>query len=393
MTSGLKLVDQYVSRHRNDFVEVETLGDHPLLVRFLREQFGARSRQQDDAVSNWQYSLRPGSRLFYCRKDGRVVGVQGAIGFELRCDERRFNAAWAVGLRVDEEWKLKGLGVALIGELLQNYDVVVGLGISDEATRMFRRQGWLDVGPLQSFSKPLRAAGLLSARHVVLSQMLRPLGPTVDWGLRAFDALRLRRDHARSGRRARIVEIDRFSDRHVAELEAAAGTDGIRVGRSARYLNWRFFDVPCGHPYRVLGVTVDGRLRGFVATAWGLRNGKHVVTLSEIDCARTERDRLLWQVVREARKSGADAVFYQGLDPSLRYELHDHGFIERPDGSRFMVYSRDDQVRRLLGDRSRWHVGLADSDLEHPMLFMGAQGPSTLDEHPQRCNVERFAER
>ena len=140
MNSQQKVVQRMVDRFADHIVDCAEESDIDRLLDFQQEAFGEDARQSKPRFTHWAYMCLHGSCLSYCERDGDIVGQQGRLRTTLHIGNREVPAVWATDLRVRDDWKMKGLGVALIGKLLRDYPVVMALGVSEEARKMFRRQ-------------------------------------------------------------------------------------------------------------------------------------------------------------------------------------------------------------------------------------------------------------
>ncbi|NQU75673.1 MAG: GNAT family N-acetyltransferase, partial [Planctomycetes bacterium] len=168
-----------------------TTENRSALVEFQREMFGQSARQQLEEHFQWLFELNPfrrddGAELWLCKKDGRVVGQQAGIPFELTIRSHVFRASWAVDLMVHPQWRLRGVGAALSQTYVESNDIVAGLGISDAAYKAFLRAGWTDLGCIPLYVRPLDVGAMLRGRsstsHLAQAAAtgLRPLVWLVD---------------------------------------------------------------------------------------------------------------------------------------------------------------------------------------------------------------------
>lgn len=366
----LAIVGRVVERHAKDLHRYVDSGSVPGLAKFQRESFGPASRQRDEQFARWLYLERPGNELIYCEKNGEVVGSQGAIAVDLQAGDATVPAAFAIDLRVRPEWKMKGVGVALIGTLLRRYDVVVGLGISDEAETMFLRQGWVDLGHTDRLIKPLTLNGLLGSRELLPAAIRKLVGPLVRWLLSGIDALLLARDRSLPPG-TRIARLERFEPEHDAWLAALELEGSVHPRRDSAYLNWRYFGSAAAGKYLVYAVWAEGRLAGYMAVAVGVRDDRRVLALADVACEDRYVGALLATAIAKARAAGADAIYYQGVAPRLKAMLKRRLFVDRWHGSRFMAFTRRSDLRKLLSERENWRICLADSDMAFAITYSG----------------------
>jgi hypothetical protein len=372
MAENLSLIEKVVARFAPDFRRFDAEPIPPALRDFQCEWFGPESRQRDERFARWLYLERPSNALLYCQRDDRVVGTQGVIGFETQIGERRVSGACTIDLRVRPEWKMKGLGVALIGSVLCNYDIALGVGISEEARNMFARQGWVDLGRTDRFIKPIRAKGLESVHSTALSRALRLFAAPVTLALRVVDAWLTR---GRLGKSVRIEPLERFLPEHDSMLSRMNAAFALCVPRSSEYLNWRYFGSAVRGRYRVFAVSEDGEFKGYVTTAIGRRDAKRVLALSDLQCDPQYADTLLRHCIRYARAERIDAIYYQGVNPRMTELLRRFLFIRRDGGLLFMTFTRHADLKPIVAARSSWCINMSDSDSDFGLIYGGADGP------------------
>jgi len=364
MVGQQKVIDHMVERYSNSVFECEDKDDLDRLKEFQRSVFGSTSRQSRSAFTHWAYLNSSGSKLSFCEKHGEIVGQQGELKTVLHIGDVDVPAVWAVDLWIRPDWRMKGVGVALIGRLLRNNPVVLGLGLSGEARKMFTRQGWLDHGRVDSLLKPVSPAGFARFKR---NQSL------VDWIFRriAFAAFRTLdwltisacRGSTYSGS---VEETDRLDSSFQVVLNEHRRASKICCDRSVEFLNWRFVDCPMADRYKLFTLRDSEGLCGLVVVRRGERNHKDTLYIDELIALRGAQLDLIDFVVGEAYRQKVDAVYYGGLGSDLSRLLRKRRFVRRNDGHHFMVYASDESLKRILGVRDNWSIRLADSDVEFP---------------------------
>ena len=119
-----------------DIFDCEKETDAQDLLTFQRATFGTDARQAKPRFNHWAYMRLQGSKLSYCVRNGDVVGQQGRLHTTLHIGDKDVSAVWATDLRVRDDWKMKGLGVALIGQLLRENPVGVPGSADCEQNKM-----------------------------------------------------------------------------------------------------------------------------------------------------------------------------------------------------------------------------------------------------------------
>ena len=343
------------------------------LAEFQLRTFEAGSRQVDPGRATWLFDQNPcrseddGRDLWVCRRNGAIVGQQAEIPFDLRVGRHERRAAWAIDLMVDDAWRLRGVGPALIATQLERRTIVGGLNLSDKGYAAYTRGGWSDLGVVPVYLRPLdlgRAARLGS-----LPERLARATPVVGPVLRAVDsaataALR------RAG--ARLEAVDRFDERVDEVWQAALGDYPVIAHRDLAAVRWRIDQRPDRDDLERRYLTVRGRTVGYVVLRRaGSADDPTAVVVDYLAPARWVAPLLVAAGVA-ARRRGAVAMSVKTRnEPADRY-LRAAGFLRREHGSdapiRFMVQCTDDAlVCALVSDRDRWFITSADSDLEYAM--------------------------
>ncbi|HYD31436.1 MAG TPA: GNAT family N-acetyltransferase, partial [Azospirillaceae bacterium] len=134
--------------------------DAEALHAFQRETFGPEARQADPAYFHWLFEENPhrepaGIHFWLVRRQNAVVGQQGGVPFPLKVGAGTARASWAVDLMVAPAWRLRGVGPVLTETQAASADVVLALGISDPAYKAYQRAGWIDLGHIPIYLRPL----------------------------------------------------------------------------------------------------------------------------------------------------------------------------------------------------------------------------------------------
>jgi GNAT superfamily N-acetyltransferase len=351
--------------------------DKTIVRDFQREYFGEDSRQVDDRFAEWLFSRNPharGASLWVCTRDGVVVGQQGVIPVQLKVDDAEHRAAWLIDLMVRSEWRLKGVAPALFASSTAAVDILLGLGVEDEAYRTIRRGGWNDIGRMTYFARPIdpRACGAgLNAPKLVTQ-----LAPKALFSGTARVAGSL----AGSLSRTALDRIESFDER-VDAIWADANSDyPVVVKRDFAYVHWRFDDSPQRALYQRYYLVRQGKPVGYAVAR--LRRWHGHVAASVVDyfapCKLVAA--MLALVFAELARQNAIAVFvdvvHRGLEPALKAL----GCL-RVRESRRLVYKLPDPqsaIATRLGDRTNWLVTPADADYEH--IAIAAEAREASDE-------------
>ncbi len=353
------IIDRIYSQFKNSIYD-NALGLHPKqLLEFQKTEFGEASRQQDVKFNRWMYHDNSDNKCLYCVQDKRVVGHQGAIPIDLKLGDCSVKAAYAIDLRVNSDWKMRGLGVALIGTLMNQFDVLIGLGISDEAKKMFLRQGWHDLGQLSFFLKPMTLQGVASRN---------PSASPVE-KIRNISALAYSKivDYYQNivARKIDLVPNSKFHQQHQELSEKLQPNSANYAIRDSDFLNWRYCRFPGQSFYEIYDYySNSGKLDGFVVIKESFWNGKKSLKVVELICDSSLISGFLNKVVRMANERKVDIILIHCLNPVLTSKLKKHTFYQRPYGSNFMVYSNQSELNSRINEISAWQVVFGESDMD-----------------------------
>ena len=308
----------------------------------------ARARARDAA----QNVVQPGEEFptYLFVKQGRVLGHLSTIPVRLRVDGIDRPAYWLIGFMVRPEHRNGPIGFLLLKQAVRDLETTLSLTVQQTTIRLLTAVGFRELGTLPNYLRPLRPGRILSkldpdalgltglpslVRTAVqvagLPVVSSAAGLVAGVGLGAWATL-----NGRPGRGARA--------RHGDDV-LGAGADvlwnecrdrlGCVAGRTSAYLQWRYDASPAG-PYRSLGVTQDGALRGLAVVRAPRADGDprlrgiRVATLSDLvyDPARWDVGlALLAGAERVARRLDADALMASAAHRTHGPLLRRRGFV------------------------------------------------------------------
>ncbi len=349
-------------------VESYATGARPELLRFLESMHGQRAHQARPEYVSWLWegqSLRAGMpQLWVYRHEGTIVAEQGAVPVALKVGRTTVKAAWAIHLLVDPKHQLRGVGAVLSNRCFAEYDLVLGLEVSDAARRAFRRAGWIDLGTVPLFVRILDPVRALAKKWPNRS-WTGPAAQLARFPLGVVDAL----VEARSlTRRLEAEEVERFDTGVDFLFERAADAYPVIGRRDSSTLNWRFVDYPEPRRYRRLVFRHRGELVGYAVLRLD-RDGApligHVVDwLATPDWAWF----VLARCITLLKRWGAAIAYCLNLGPTGASALRQLGFIERDSGWPLMFRAKElpYEVMALLCRRDSWFITAGDSDVDRP---------------------------
>jgi len=328
------------------------------LIDFHKSSHGEHSLQQDVAFNHWLYQKNTTNKRFYCYRDKQVVGQQSAMEVELKMGDKIINAAYAIELWVRPEWKMKGLGVAMIGALIDRYDVLIGLGVSDDAHKMFKRQGWLDLGMIDLLVKPLDLTGL--SKRTAKTGIVRKLEYVA-----ALVASKLSNVFRRRvAKKSHFKKISRFTDQHAKIVDELYAEDVITAKKKAEYFNWRFLKFPNKNAYDAYELVVANKPTAFFVVRMDIWKGAQALIISEIHAEKSDLGVIIDEIVVLAIFKNVSMIIYQGLDENIKRVLKSRLFFNHPGGERLLVYTKQSKFEPLLRNKKNWRICNADSDVD-----------------------------
>jgi len=185
-----KIFDRLAKRFEDSIKVVVTPEEQSKFDTFLCSAFGSESLQSRPQHNEWLYRKNPANTQFKAWNKGQATGCQSALTCTFTYANGAIDGSWAMDLFVREDWRMKGLGVALIKKVIDNNNMVMVLGVSAEAKAMFASMNWKDMGHVNYFIKPLSVLGFSGAdqNHQLKGKLLFPLA---SFAVRALTTLKL----------------------------------------------------------------------------------------------------------------------------------------------------------------------------------------------------------
>jgi GNAT superfamily N-acetyltransferase len=289
----------------------------------------ARARARDAA----QNAVRPGEEFptYLFMQQDRILGHLTTIPVRLRVGGIDRAAHWLIGFMVRPEHRNGPIGFLLLKEAVRDLEVTLSLTVQPTTIRLLTAVGFRELGTLPNYLRPLRPGRMLS-RLDPEALALTGLSPTLR---KALGAARLPMVSSLAGLACRggLGAWTAFNGRSgIGGQERDAGSVlgakadslwqdcrdrlGCVAGRDSAYLRWRY-DASTTGPYRSIGVTHDGALRGLAVIRAPRGNGDprlrgiRVATLSDLvyDPAHVDVGlALVAEAERVAHRLGADAL-------------------------------------------------------------------------------------
>lgn len=333
------------------------------LLELRREVYGASALMATPEYVRWLYESSEGrAQLWVYRRSGRVRGQQGAIPVELVIHGQPVRAIWTIELAVSPPLQGWGIGHALDLVAAKAAPVRLGAEVTEAARRNYLQSGWIDLGDLPLWVRPLDASALLDGR--IRSPFGSVVAPALDACLRALELL----DRATArARRVSLEEVERFDDRADAVWEASVASYSVICKRDSKHLNWRFVERVGSERSTLVHLMADRRPVGWAVLRRGMRHGRRCGEIVDFLCPRRWTHALLGACVaffREQRDVAAVYCLHAGPSAALRAQ----GFVRRTSGWPLMVHagSLTPEQTALLRDPRAWFVTAGDANLDRP---------------------------
>ena len=358
---------KYLDRIKRNITRL-TPGDQSALIAFQKEIEDPDLPPFDKQHYQWAHEKNPHRRAggpqfwIYRKEDGTVHGQQVGIPFSLSVQGKPYTASWAVDLMVRPEFRMRGIGNALSEVLRQESDITVGIGITDDAYQSCLRAGWINLGKMQVFLRPLDTKRMLplfnrspdNVIHWTAATLCNTILYAVDLGcslLTWFSGVKLEKTE----------EFDRRVDQ---VWEAASKFYPVIAKRDFKSLQWRFDAVAEARHYQRFYLYKDGNICGYVVVRNSKRDGVAVATIVDFLCPPSLIAPLMANCITTLRRSGAAVIYCRASFPRASKYLYPLGFCKRPSFTRIMasLNKKAGLPQELISEQSAWYITTADSD-------------------------------
>jgi len=340
------------------------------LRRFQRELFGGENAiQVQEEHHRWLFDENPyngnSPPQFWIYRDNerKIQGQQAGIPYLLQIGERVWRASWGIDLMVSPLLQARGIGAVLNELYVQQNEVTTAVGITEAAQKAHRRAGWLDLGTIPLYARPLSTAGIQagfpegSPKGTIAAIAGYPLLCLAESIWKSYA----------SGKKARLLPVTRFDERSDAVWKSASRDYPVLAQRDLKYLRWRFDLAPSRADYQRYYYYEGEDLKGYAVIRFGKRGDRPAALLSDFLCPAFCQKALLALVIHAARTGGANDLHCAVLSPHLREkEMKMLGFIPLPLRSHFMAIpaAENGPDRALLSNPNNWFITMANSDME-----------------------------
>jgi len=330
---------------------------------FLRQAFTSSPLRYSQPYNQWLFNSTQENRRYIAWDGNNVIGTQYGLNGTVNTPHRVLKTCCAIDLSVTEQWRMKGLGVALIKRLMDEHDLVIGLGISQAAQAMFTRLDWHNLGQVTCYIKPLTSKGFSNVKQnqSVKSSIIYRF---VAWGVRFATRLK----YIFSSKRtiiplSKALNYTKELDDLFTEYDDTEST--YRLKKDSKYFQWRYLKAPSSSPYDIHFLYQNGKLSSYLVTMIGNWHGKQVLAICDYFGAESDYPELINLSEKLALSAEVDAIMYQGLNSGFEQKLKKSFFVKRPHGDLFMLYSDCETVNsEKVLQAKNWRITFSDSDMD-----------------------------
>jgi GNAT superfamily N-acetyltransferase len=335
---------------------------------FRKRLWGDESRVVDPARTTWLCVENPalyeneGPSIWICRREGRIVGADASIFFQLKFGDEECRSQSGINLNVDPQWRGRGIALAMSAALRATCRITFGLDHSVDGMKHAIRNGYVLVALVPVYGYVIQPRVLFrgEGRAKPLVRAAAPFLRVASWVAGRLARLR--------SRAFDLLPVDAFDARVDDIWRAVSPEYPVIVRRDAARLRWRFDESPHRSEYLRFYLLRGERAVGYVvlrATTWHDETAFKVV---DYLAAPHHVGPLLACAVEFARQHGASMVGCTTLNHRAGSRIRSLGFLRAKRLSQrhqLMLYTADeDPARPLLLDAKNWFITDADSDLD-----------------------------
>jgi hypothetical protein len=264
---------------------------------------------------------------------------------------------------------MRGVAPALAAAFEASADVLLGAGMAETAYKAFIRRGWVDLGMLPVFVRPLDPD--ICARTAHAPQLLAKLTPGALTRGSAWAAGRLIGGLAN----AVLEPIAAFDERSNALWRTASRDHPVLVRRDFPYVRWRFDEIPTRHDYQRYYLMRANKVIGYAVIRLQPWRGSTIGRIVDYLAPRRWLRALFALAISELNSQSVAAVFVEQLHSGSEDVLRSLGCFRSVVGTRFITHVRGSAslLRGRLSQREAWCVNRGDSDLDCEPSYPAAQ--------------------
>jgi len=347
---------------RAGLVERCSADDTGELLRFRASVHGPSTIFSDPDYFRWMYQDGPAGAghemsCWVYRREGRISGQIGGTRVALKVGGSVVDALWALDGALDPSCRGEGILSALIAPVSDEREVVMATEVHPAGRRAVLRAGWIDLGTLDWFVRPIDVGALLRARG------LRLLAASVGRGATAA----LRMVASVRPRKLALEPVEGFDTRSDRVWKEASPFYPVICRRDRAFLDWRFGRYPRPR-YQCYYLQRGREVVGYAVIRFGSRSGLPAAYLVDFLCAPAQLPELLTLFLDVARMKGMVTGCCLHRNPVSTSAFTAMGFVRRNTGWPLLAMPRGLPEREgsLVAQSSNWYLTAADSDLDRP---------------------------
>jgi hypothetical protein len=274
-----------------------------------------------------------------------------------------YDALWLMDLMVSPRYRLRGVGAVLAEVASQGREVVLGIEISAAARKALLRAGWIDLGTVPLYIRPLDLHAVLQKhRRSKLHQIVGRACGAALWAAAGI------------GRAGALVcglkmeEVSHFDQRVDQVWERVAHAYPVLCRRDSSFLNWRFAQFPQPERYRLFHFVRGNTVIGYAVLRIGDRAGLAAGFLVDFFCAPRWTYLLIAHCLRFFARQRVKLVYCLHHNPVASAAFTALGFARRDSMWPMMLHAPgvSPEALMLLRDPRNWFLTAADSDADRP---------------------------
>jgi hypothetical protein len=329
------------------------------LLSWRQAMYGEQAFVASSAYLQWLFEdsdHKDGPALWLYRREGRIEGQEGARPVDLKIGERMYDAAWALDLMVSPTVNGHGVGVVLAEHVHHQVGISMAIDVSAKARMLFLRSGWIDVGIVPLWIRPIRKEAMRKRLHPFIARI----------GQSVMRANRTLGDFVSAAMRVTVEPVQTAGDWVDQVWESASRFYPVIARRDRRWVEWRYLRFPLRR-YELFRVRRGQETIGWMVLRIGTHDGLRTGFIVDFLCAPYDTYTVLSQAVSLLSEHGAARVHCVHTAGANRLPLFALGFVPRPSGWPLMIRAElKGSEREVLADQNAWFVTAGDADIDRP---------------------------
>lgn len=333
------------------------------MFRLYEQVFGAEATAASRRRWSWQYERNPlladtGPVIWMAREPGRLLGQMAAMRVRLWFGGREVQASWGNDYFVRVDAQGRGLGALLSNAWSDHEDVALALGLTPSSYPLFKKLGFIDVGPVPFYQK------VMDARAVARRRLGPRLGGLAAPGLAAFFRVRYGRP-PRPPADVEVRPVTGFSPEYDGLWERARSSYTMCVRRDRDYLCWKYQECP-HRRYDLVEARRQGVLVGYAASRLDDYRGTKLGWIVDVFTdTRDEaaKEALVHSLLSSFRAAGVARAQAYSLNAPLAATLRRFGFFPGFSAAQICVKSAVDP-QGAFAHVGGWNLMFGDGDLD-----------------------------